>query len=98
MHRKSVPSQEVRALLAARKQMQIKAMDLKQTLHGLLRGFGLKVRTADRFLAADSLVSRQALSPHPYHFLLSYKNMHPPATPGGYTTNQQIIWQQPRPR
>ena len=34
---KSVSSQEVRALLAARKQMQIKAMDLEQTLRGLLR-------------------------------------------------------------
>jgi hypothetical protein len=28
VHRKSVSSQEVRALLAARKQMQIKAMDV----------------------------------------------------------------------
>lgn len=35
VHRKSVPSQEVRALLAAPKQMQIKAMDLEQTLRGL---------------------------------------------------------------
>ena len=48
MHRKSVPSQEVRALLAARKQMQIKAMDLEQTLRGLLRGFGLKVGDVSR--------------------------------------------------
>ncbi len=43
VHRKSVPPQEIRAPLAARKQMQIKAMDLEQTLRGLLRGFGLKV-------------------------------------------------------
>jgi transposase len=42
VHRKSVPSQEIRALLTARKQMQIKAMDLEQTLRGLLRGFGLQ--------------------------------------------------------
>ena len=48
VHRKSVPSQEVRALLAARKQMQIKAMDLEQTLRGLLRGFGLKVGEVSR--------------------------------------------------
>ena len=48
VHRKSVPSQEVRALLAARKQMQIKAMDLEQTLRGLLRGFGLKVGDVNR--------------------------------------------------
>ncbi len=48
VHRKSVPSQEVRALLAARKQLQIKAMDLEQTLRGLLRGFGLKVGDVSR--------------------------------------------------
>jgi transposase len=48
VHRKSVPSQEVRALLAARKQMQIKAMDLEQTLRGLLRGFGMKVGDVSR--------------------------------------------------
>ena len=48
VHRKSVPSQKVRALLAARKQMQIKAMDLEQTLRGLLRGFGVKVGDVSR--------------------------------------------------
>ena len=48
VHRKSVPSQEVRALLAGRKQLQIKAMDLEQTLRGLLRGFGLKVGDVSR--------------------------------------------------
>ncbi len=48
VHRKSVPSQEVRALLAARKQLQIKAMDLEQTVRGLLRGFGLKVGDVSR--------------------------------------------------
>ena len=48
VHRKSMPSQEVRALLAARKQMQIKAMDIEQTLRGLLRGFGLKVGDVSR--------------------------------------------------
>lgn len=48
VHRKSVPSQEVRALLAARKQLQIKVMDLEQTLRGLLRGFGLKVGDVSR--------------------------------------------------
>ena len=42
VHRKSVPLQEVRALLAARKQMQIKAIDLEQTVRGLLRGFGCR--------------------------------------------------------
>lgn len=48
VHRKSVPSQEARALLAGRKQLQIKAMDLEQTLRGLLRGFGLKVGDVSR--------------------------------------------------
>ena len=45
-HRKSVPSQEIRALLGARKQVQIKGIDLGQTVRGLLRGFGLKVGDA----------------------------------------------------
>jgi transposase len=48
VHRKSVPSQEIRALLGARKQLQIKVMDLEQTLRGLLRGFGLKVGDVSR--------------------------------------------------
>jgi transposase len=50
VHRKSVPSQEIRALLGARKQLQVKAMDLdlEQTLRGLLRGFGLKVGDVSR--------------------------------------------------
>jgi transposase len=48
VHRKSVPSQEVRALLGARKQLQTKVMDLEQTLRGLLRGFGLKVGDVSR--------------------------------------------------
>ena len=48
VHRKSVPSQEIRALLGARKQLQAKVVDLEQTLRGLLRGFGLKVGDASR--------------------------------------------------
>lgn len=48
VHRKSVPSQEIRALLGARKQLQAKVMDLEQTLRGLLRGFGLKVGDVSR--------------------------------------------------
>src|ERR687883_1594491 len=48
VHRKSVPSQEVRALLGARKQLQVKVLDLEQTLRGLLRGFGLKVGDVSR--------------------------------------------------
>ncbi|CAA9430391.1 MAG: Mobile element protein [uncultured Phycisphaerae bacterium] len=48
VHRKSVPSQEVRALLGARKQLQVKVMDLERTPRGLLRGFGLKVGDVSR--------------------------------------------------
>ncbi len=48
VHRKSVPSQEIRALLGARKQLQIKVIDFEQTIRGLLRGFGLKVGDVSR--------------------------------------------------
>lgn len=48
MHRKSVPSQEIRELLGARKQLQIKVIDLEQTVRGLLRGFELKVSDVSR--------------------------------------------------
>jgi transposase len=43
VHCKSAPAQEVRALLAARKQLQAKMRDVELSLRGLLRGFGLKV-------------------------------------------------------
>ena len=56
VRRKSVPSQEVRALLAARKQMQIKAMDLE------LRGFGLKVGDVSRGKLATRI--RELVSGH----------------------------------
>lgn len=62
VHRKSVPSQEVRALLAARKQMQIKAMDLEQTMRGLLRGFGMKVGDVSRGKLAARI--RELVSGH----------------------------------
>jgi len=63
VHRKSVPSQEVRALLAARKQLQIKVMDLEQTLRGLLRGFGLKVGDVSRGKLAARI--RELAAGHP---------------------------------
>jgi hypothetical protein len=65
VHRKSVPSQEVRALLAARKQMQIKAMDLEQTLRGLLRGFGLKVGDVSRGKLAARFPGRTSQQANP---------------------------------
>ncbi len=43
VHCKSLPAQEIRALLAARKALQTKRMDIEMSLRGILRGFGLKV-------------------------------------------------------
>lgn len=43
VHCKSLSSQEIRTLLAARKTLQSKRIDIELSLRGLLRGFGLKV-------------------------------------------------------
>jgi transposase len=43
VHAKSPGSQEVRALLVARKQLQHKLTDIELSIRGILRGFGLKV-------------------------------------------------------
>jgi transposase len=43
VHCKSVPAQEVRVLLTARKLLQTKNHDVEMSLRGVLRGFGLKV-------------------------------------------------------
>src|SRR5512133_1633956 len=43
VHCKSVPAQEMRALLTARKLIQGKRHDIEMSLRGVLRGFGLKV-------------------------------------------------------
>src|SRR2546421_8359730 len=43
VHCKSLPAQEVRALLTARKLVQAKLHDVEMSLRGILRGFGLKV-------------------------------------------------------
>lgn len=42
VHCKSVPAQETRALLTARKLVQAKLYDIEMSLRGILRGFGLK--------------------------------------------------------
>src|SRR5215217_8064255 len=42
VHCKSLPAQETRALLTARKLPQTKHLDLEMSLRGVLRGFGLK--------------------------------------------------------
>src|SRR5688572_22311113 len=43
VHCKSLPAQEIRALLTTRKLLQAKRYDVEMSLRGLLRGFGLKV-------------------------------------------------------
>ena len=43
VHCKSLPAQEVRALLTARKLIQGKLHDIEMSIRGILRGFGLKV-------------------------------------------------------
>lgn len=43
VHCKSLPAQEVRALLTARKLLQAKRHDIEMSVRGILRGFGLKV-------------------------------------------------------
>src|ERR687884_1671217 len=43
VHCKSLPAQETRALLTARKLLQSKRHDVEMSLRGVLRGFGLKV-------------------------------------------------------
>lgn len=49
VHCKSLPAQEVRALLTARKLIQGKLHDVEMSVRGILRGFGLKVgRTTPR--------------------------------------------------
>jgi len=49
VHCKSLPAQETRALLTARKLLQTKNHDVEMNLRGVLRGFGLKVgRTTPR--------------------------------------------------
>src|SRR5882757_9743938 len=51
VHCKSIAAQEVRAILTARKLVQSKLHDVEMSLRGILRGFGLKVRstTPNRF-------------------------------------------------
>jgi transposase len=53
VHCKSLPAQETRALLTARKLLQSKHLDVEMSLRGVLRGFGLKVGpTTSRSFAA----------------------------------------------
>lgn len=53
VHCKSLPAQEIRAVLTARKILQNKLHDIDLSLRGILRGFGLKVgKTTLRTFAA----------------------------------------------
>jgi transposase len=63
VHCKSLPAQEVRALLTARKLLQSKTDDVEMSLRGVLRGFGLKVGpTTPRTFAARI---RDLVADHP---------------------------------
>jgi transposase len=63
VHCKSQPAQDVRALLTARKQLLVKAIDVELCLRGLLRGYGLKMgqTTSVRF----SIRVRELAAGHP---------------------------------
>src|SRR5215831_9921152 len=53
VHCKSLPAQETRAVLTARKLVQSKHHDTEMSLRGILRGFGLKVgKTSQRTFAS----------------------------------------------
>jgi transposase len=63
VHCKSLPAQETRALLAARKLVQSKHHDTEMSLRGILRGFGLKVgKTSQRTFASRV---RELVAGHP---------------------------------
>lgn len=63
VHCKSLPAQEIRAVLTARKILQGKLHDIDMSLRGILRGFGLKVGpTTGRTFAARI---RELVEGHP---------------------------------
>lgn len=64
VHRKSLPAQETRTLLSARKMLLGKMIDVEMSIRGLLRGFGLKVgpTTKPKFaLRIRELITGQAM-------------------------------------
>ena len=63
VHCKSMPAQEMRAVLTARKLVQSKLLDIENSLRGILRGFGLKVgKTTERSFAGRI---RELVDGHP---------------------------------
>jgi transposase len=63
VHCKSLPAQEVRALLTARKLIQAKLHDVEMSIRGILRGFGLKVGPTTRRTYAARI--RELIEGHP---------------------------------
>lgn len=63
VHCKSLPAQEMRVLLAARKLLQSKHHDVEMSVRGVLRGFGLKVGPTSRRSFAGRV--RELVSGHP---------------------------------
>jgi transposase len=64
VHCKSLPAQEVRALLVGRKQLQSKLLDIELSIRGILRGFGLKMGQVSkgRFAArVEELITGHAM-------------------------------------
>ena len=62
-HCKSMPAQEKRALLTARKLLVSKLIDVEMSVRGILRGFGLKVGVTTKKIFADrvrTLIAGQA--------------------------------------
>jgi transposase len=69
VHCKSLPAQEARALLTARKLVQSKHHDTEMSLRGILRGFGLKVgKTSQRTFASRV---RELVAGHPTLLLVA---------------------------
>ena len=69
VHCKSLPAQETRALLTARKLVQSKHHDIEMSLRGILRGFGLKVgKTSQRTFASRV---RELVAGHPTLLLVA---------------------------
>ena len=64
VHAKSMGSQEVRALLVARKQLLGRLIDVELSIRGILRGFGLKVGPVTRKGFEGRIGSWSAGRPH----------------------------------
>jgi transposase len=63
VHCKSIEAQETRALLTARKLVQKALHEVEMSLRGILRGFGLKVGSADAVRSAHQAARRRPSEP-----------------------------------